>query len=84
MNPLYICMAAAVLFFIAVSVGTRQPRIFFRIALNGVLGVLAISIVNRILAEKGIYIGTNPFTVGMISIFGIPGFISVAAMAYFL
>ena len=84
MNPLFIIMGAVLFTFILLSVGTKEPRIFFRIVINGVLGFLAINILNHFLAVRGIYIGTNPFTIGMISIFGIPGFLSVAAMVCFL
>ena len=84
MNPLYIVMGAAVLFLLIGSIGAREPAIFLRVVINGAVGVFAIIIANRLGADRGFYIGANPFTVGMISVFGIPGFISVAALAYFL
>ena len=84
MNPLYIVMGIAVLAIVIGSIGAKEPAVFLRILANGLIGVFAIMVANRLGAERGLYIGTNPFTLGMISIFGIPGFVSVAALAYFL
>ncbi|MBR2594201.1 MAG: pro-sigmaK processing inhibitor BofA family protein [Firmicutes bacterium] len=84
MNPLYIVMGIAVLSVAIGSIAAKEPAVFLRLIANGLVGVFAIMVLNRLGAETGFCIGLNPFTLGMISIFGIPGFVSVAALAYFL
>ena len=77
-------MGIVILFFLIGSIGSGEPAIFLRVILNGLAGVFVILAVNYIGAEMGFYIGINPFTLGMVSIFGIPGFISVAALAWLI
>lgn len=84
MNPLFVIMGIVVVFFLIASIAAHASGVFLRIVLNAFFGVIAISVLNSLFAGRGLYIGTNPFTVGMISLFGIPGFLSVAALGYFL
>ena len=70
MNPLYIVMGIAVLSVAIGSIAAKEPAVFLRLIANGLVGVFAIMVLNRLGAETGL--------------FGIPGFVSVAALAYFL
>ena len=75
-------MGIALLSVLTASIGAKEPRVAARLIINGFAGFAVITVINRL--GNSLYIGANPFTIGMISIFGIPGFVSVAALSYFL
>ena len=66
------------------SIFIDSLRVVMKIVMNICLGFAAVMLCNMLLAPFDIVLGINPITLGIMGFLGVPGFLSLVALAAFL
>jgi inhibitor of the pro-sigma K processing machinery len=77
-------LIAILLLFIVVKILSWPLKVFLKLLINGVFGVILLLIINFIGSYFGFNIGINPVTALIAGFFGIPGVIFLTVFKFFL
>lgn len=75
---------ACIVFIVVCIVLAKPLKRFFRIVVNSFFGLLFLTAFNFVGGLFGLYIGVNAFTAVAVGLLGLPGFLSLFVLKFFL